>query len=91
MASDDTEELEKLLEDQGYEVERLDHASTRKDPVWGCKIGFKSGVTVTLPGGSDWPMRKAVEDAFKKVTGLDAEFCFSGWGETLTDAEKRNA
>jgi len=91
MASDDTEELEKLLEDQGFEVERLDTASVRKDPIWGCKIGIKSGASITLPGGSDLPMSRAVEEAFKKVTGVDAEFCFSGWGETLTDVEKRNA
>lgn len=50
--------------------------------VWDCQIG---GIDrATLPRGADAPMRKAVEQAFRNLTGKDAEFCFSGWGGKLT-------
>ena len=52
---------------------------------WSCKIG---GLTGPLPDGSDAPMRRAVEDAFVQVTGGTDEFCFSGWGATLTEGER---
>lgn len=57
----------------------------RTFPVWDCKIGVRG--TVNLPSGADWPIRRAVEAAFKEITGVDAEFCFSGWGGTLTEGE----
>lgn len=53
--------------------------------VWFCKIGaLYAG---TLPSGSDAPMRAAVERAFKTLTGVDAEFVFSGWGQKLNEPE----
>ena len=55
--------------------------------IWTCKIGIRTDAR--LPGGADEPMRIAVARAFKDVTGLDAEFCFSGWGTELTTAEER--
>ena len=58
----------------------------RTDPTWGCKIGV-TGVH-SLPGGCDLPMRVAVEAVFKSVVGVEAEFNFSGWGETLTPSER---
>jgi hypothetical protein len=33
-------------------------------------------------------MRDAVEEAFKRITGREAEFCFSGWGAKLTKDER---
>jgi len=53
--------------------------------IWECKIGTREDIE--LPRGSDWPMRRAVEQSFKDLTGLEAEFCFSGWGASLTEGE----
>lgn len=55
--------------------------------IWECKIGrLEYG---TLPSGSDLPMRYAVQAAFKLITGLDAEFTFSGWNADLTESEMK--
>ncbi len=51
--------------------------------IWGCKIGTEK----VLPPGSDLPMRKAVEKAFREITGHDPEFVFSGWNMELTEPE----
>jgi hypothetical protein len=51
--------------------------------IWSCKIGF----AVDLPRAADWPMRKAVMEAFSAVAKLEPLFCLSGWGATLTEAE----
>jgi hypothetical protein len=53
--------------------------------IWFCKIGGEVG---ELQSGADWPMRKAIEAAYKELTGCDAEFCFSGWGGSLTEGER---
>lgn len=53
--------------------------------VWGCKIGVSD--RSALPDGADSPLRQAVEDAYRELTGRNADFCFSGWGEELTPAE----
>ncbi len=53
--------------------------------IWTCKIGGKAR---DLPGGSDLPMRKAVEQEFFNLTDVKAEFCFSGWGGYLTEPER---
>jgi hypothetical protein len=53
--------------------------------IWVCKIG---GRIDELPGGQDAPMRQAVNAAFTVITGLEAEFCFSGWSGTLTEGER---
>jgi hypothetical protein len=52
--------------------------------VWFCKIG---GPRVSLPGGSDFPMRVEVSKAYKDVTGCEEEFMFSGWGGSLDECE----
>lgn len=52
--------------------------------VWECKIG--GGIDVS--GGADHPMRVAVQRAYLELTGREAQFCFSGWGGTLTDLER---
>lgn len=53
--------------------------------IWTCKIG---GEVNYLPNGADWPLRKAVELAFKDLTGNDADYCFSGWSGKLTPIER---
>jgi hypothetical protein len=55
--------------------------------VWTCKIGYAADADV--PEGGDAPMRKAVEQIFRTVTGHDADFCFSGWGGELTEIEEQ--
>ncbi len=53
---------------------------------WFCKIGPKPD---GLSNGSDTPMREAVLIAYKELTGKTADFCFSGWGSELSEAEQR--
>lgn len=82
-------EFERALNGAGFDAVRLDKSSERDGAIWDCKIGIAPGTSVRLPGGADEPMREAVERAYKDVTGLDAEFCFSGWGADLTDDETK--
>jgi hypothetical protein len=56
-----------------------------KEDIWFCKIG---GIGCDLPGGADAPMRNAIADAFREVTGVEAQFIFSGWGQELTESER---
>jgi hypothetical protein len=56
-----------------------------RNGIWDCKIGVRG--SLNLPNGCDLPMRKAVEKAFREITGQDAEFIFSGWDGKLTDSE----
>lgn len=60
-------------------------AAFTRGPIWECKIGTRAGVAV--PGGADFPMRRAVETAFKAVTGEWPEFIFSGWSAKLDEPE----
>ena len=55
------------------------------EKIWECKIGGKVG---DMPAGADGPMRRAVQTAFKTLTGVEASFTFSGWGATLTEVER---
>lgn len=55
--------------------------------IWSCKVGIVGNVE--LPNGSDFPMRQAIKQAFKEITGVDAEFCFSGWNASLSETEER--
>ncbi len=55
------------------------------DTCWTCKIGPG---TDTLPMGADLPMRRAVEEAYFRLTGKYAKFNFSGWGGRLDDIEQ---
>ena len=82
-----TSDLIAELTAAGYVVVNLGRGSRRDGAVWGCKIGIRAGTEVTLPAGADGPMRNAIEAAFLEITGLEAEFIFSGWGETLTELE----
>lgn len=53
--------------------------------IWTCKIGETGRA---LPYGADLPMRRAVEAAYREITGDEPTFLFSGWGGELTDAER---
>ena len=54
--------------------------------IWECKVGI--AFEDELENGADSPMRKAVEDAYYRLTGRYPSFVFSGWGAKLTDIEK---
>lgn len=53
--------------------------------VWECKIG--SLEDIDLPEGADFPMRQAIKEAYRKLTGKEIDFCFTGWGGKLTKME----
>lgn len=65
---------------------RDERANAAEDATWSCKIGPAS--RGDLPSCSDAPMRTAVEAAFRKLTGHDPEWTFSGWAYDLTEAER---
>lgn len=50
--------------------------------VWECKIGWGD-----VSGEADVPMRRAVAEAFRQLTGHEPQFIFSGWGGRLSEAE----
>lgn len=54
--------------------------------IWDCKIGIVGDCN--LPDGADLPMRQAIKEAFYNITGIDCDFCLSGWGGLLTHTEK---
>jgi hypothetical protein len=58
-----------------------------KQKIWTCKIGEAGD----LPEGSDRPMREAVTEAYRKLTGKEPNFCFSGWGGQLSKIEREVA
>jgi hypothetical protein len=53
--------------------------------IWFCKIGETDR---SLPYGADFPMRRAVEAAYREITGEASAFIFSGWGGDLTESER---
>ena len=59
-------------------------AKESKKEYWMCIIG--STTRDRLPDGSDFPMRMPVRETFTKLTGQQAEHCWSGWG--LTDKKR---
>jgi len=54
--------------------------------VWECEIVVAADAV--MPDGFDWPPRQAAIDAVGRF-GVEVISCFSGWGGTLTEAEKR--
>ena len=54
--------------------------------IWTCKIGGK--FLGELPHGADFPMRVAIQKAYKEITGFYPDFLFSGWGGELTEPER---
>ena len=55
-----------------------------KEEYWMCIIGATT--RDRLPSGADAPMRTPVRETFKRLTGLDDDNCWSGWG--LTEKRK---
>lgn len=54
--------------------------------MWTCKIGRIDNPRI--PDGADTPMREAIARAFKEITGKEANFIFSGWGnDRLSETE----
>ena len=66
-------------------LQELAEMKPKQEQIWTCKIG---GGIVELPSGADFPMRLAIQKAFKQITGFEAEFCFSGWSGELTEPER---
>jgi hypothetical protein len=56
--------------------------------VWYCKIGEIEGIPEEVPHGADYPMRRAVERAYRELTGENPDFIFSGWGAQLDETER---
>lgn len=54
--------------------------------IWYVKVGEVEPDLV--PNGADLPMREAVAEAYERLTGQAPAFMFSGWGATLTEAER---
>lgn len=50
--------------------------------AWQCLIGVRSPIPVGNWG--DVPMRRAVADEFRRVTGHAPDYCFSGWSAQPT-------
>jgi len=57
-------------------MQKAKQNETRKR-YWVCIIGDTEHSE--LPFGSDSPMRQAVQNQFKKITGHDADDTWSGW------------
>ena len=60
---------------------------SKRIPIWECTIGI-SGEPIDLPDGCDVPMRMAVREAFRRITGRPAEFVFSGWNRELDETKQ---
>lgn len=58
----------------------------KKQKLWECKIGECDAAK--LPPGGDNPMRDAVAEKYKELTGEDPDFLFSGWGAELDEGER---
>lgn len=59
--------------------------SNVSERVWDCQIGGDVG---DLPWGADDPMRQAIRQAYRELTGKEPEFLFSGWGGKLSPEQK---
>lgn len=58
--------------------------------IWSCTICIED-YDGKLPVGSDFPMRKAVKEAFFKLTGQEEDYIASGWvDKLLTNTSKEN-
>jgi hypothetical protein len=51
--------------------------------IWTCKIG--EALPDDVPGGADLPMRESVARTYRRLTGREPDFIFSGWGGELTE------
>lgn len=57
--------------------------------IWTCKIG--EAREDVLPDGADGAMRNAVVEAYRRMTGCEPDFIFSGWGGELSEVERAAA
>lgn len=59
--------------------------STAPDPAnWSCTVGeYPRGF---LPPGSDAPMREVVREGYRRLTGREPDYIFSGWGDPLPES-----
>lgn len=53
--------------------------------AWGCKIGGR--FFDPLPSAADAPLRDAVEAIYFQITGVQSEFCYSGWSDKISPAK----
>lgn len=60
--------------------------NTNEKAMWSCMVGEVD--RSVLPSGSDGPMREAVAAAYRRLTGRDDLFIFSGWGDQLDEAHR---
>jgi len=63
--------------------------SERRYP-WTCEISGPVGFS-DLPDGADFPMREAVREAFRQVTGVESDYLSSGWGRAARPADSAEA
>ena len=54
--------------------------------IWSCKIGEVDAEK--LPHGADAPMRAAISEEFRRLTGEEPQFIFSGWAAELDEGER---
>lgn len=59
--------------------------SNSGEVIWTCKIG---GPGELIGTGHDFPMRRAVEAAYRETVGRECRFDFSGWGAELDECER---
>ena len=55
------------------------------EKIWTCKIGGEVGA---LLNGADYLMRRAISEAFARITGCEPKFLFSGWHGELDESER---
>ncbi len=59
--------------------------------IWSCKIGECEDADLLRDGkyyGADLPMRQAIAEAYRRVTGKEPNFIFSGWASELDPIER---
>lgn len=73
--------------DNARETAGIPPANADEQPqkkVWYCKIGEAH----LYIDGADAPMREAVSREYERLTGVKADFIFSGWGAELEERER---
>ncbi len=99
--ADDWPEYENVWQMLENRIDGIDpatsvHANGTKEPetgrpkyrVWECKAVVRGDAS--LPNGFDFPPREAATDAIHNA-GIPIVTCFSGWGGSLSEAERKLA
>lgn len=55
--------------------------------AWRCLVGVR-GPVPGLSGDADFPMRQSIRSAFRRTTGVEPDYCFSGWGAVPTSEQQ---